>query len=154
MGQGRRILLDIGLLLRTKLGRLCALEGIDRLFLIPHHEQGTRVLLAFGADARGEFFRQRIDQLPLFWAGILCFIEQYVTDSSVQFVKYPVGHAGPGEQVTCLADKVVEIERAATTLLFLVCDQRIQPDFQQSGGALYGLGQLQLRRERLNARHF
>ena len=37
-----------------------------------------------------ELFGQRIDQLPLFGAGILCLVQQDVADAAIKLVEYPV----------------------------------------------------------------
>ena len=63
--------------------RICALEGIDRLFLIAHNKDCSGHICP-SAFARGEFLSEEPDDIPLRWAGVLGLIHKNVINATVQ----------------------------------------------------------------------
>ena len=98
-------------------GDVGALEGIDRLLGIAHHEQRAGPVLR--ARAAGEFVGQAADHPPLAGAGILRLVHQDVVDPAIQPPQHPLRHAGFLQQRGRPADQVVEIQPAMRGLLGL-----------------------------------
>ena len=74
----------------VELGRVGALEGVDRLLLVTNDkDRAPRLPRAF---ARREFARQPFDHVPLHGRGVLRLVDKDVVDAAVQPVEHPVRH--------------------------------------------------------------
>ena len=93
--------------------RIRALEGIDRLFEIADHEEGALRLLARRLE---EFVAQAAQQPPLRRAGILCLVEQHVTDAVIKFPGHPLRGLAIGKHVVGQGDQIIIIEQPAPRL--------------------------------------
>ena len=104
-------------LLRELLGA-CALEGIDRLLLVTHGEE--RADPGPGAETRKEVLAQRPDDIPLYRARILCFVDEDMVDALVELVVHPGADIVPRQKPRGPHDQILEIELRAPLLQFLV----------------------------------
>ncbi len=97
-----------------KLGRHRTLEREDRLLLVADREDRARPVVR--PETREELADQRIDDGPLLWARILCFVDQHVMDAAVELVVHP-GSRHVVEQFERLVDQVLIVEQPAPVLL-------------------------------------
>ncbi len=100
--------------LGAELGRVGALEAVDRLLLVADDEDGA--LDVAGAGAGEELVGQRLDHPPLRGAGVLGFVDQDVVEAAIEPPEHPGGRAGMFEQRAGAVDQVVEVEQAAVAL--------------------------------------
>jgi hypothetical protein len=92
-----------------------ALEAIDRLLLIADGEDSTLRSALDGTriGARCELLRQRLYDLPLRRARILCLIDQDVIEAAVELVEYPRRGIATLQETRGAGDEIVVIERGA-----------------------------------------
>ena len=64
----------------------------------------------------GDVRRQRLQDRPLRWAGVLRLVQQNVSDAAVELPQHPFGGVAAGEQSACAVDQVVEIKAGASLL--------------------------------------
>ncbi len=98
----------------AELGRVGALEAVDRLLLVADDEDRARNLARAGAGE--ELARERLDHAPLRRARVLRLVDENVVDAAVEAPEHPGGGAGPGEQRLGAVDEVVEVEEAGRRL--------------------------------------
>jgi len=133
-----------------------ALEGIDRLLLVPHDEQAARQGAA-GPRAPGpgeELSGQLVQDRPLRRRGVLRLVHQHVGQLLVELVEHPGGHAGLAGQLKGAVDEVPEVELARLLLLDLVGGQPGPGEQEDVEGLLAGDGLLPPRLKRLEPIHF
>ena len=104
------------------------LERIDRLFLVADRENGANHVARAGAG--GKFGDQSSDDLPLFAAGILRFVDQEMIDAEIELVVNP-GGVRAGEKCQRLIDQIVVIEQATPRLFFPITRQNSVGDGDQ-----------------------
>ena len=83
--------------LEAENGLLFVADGKDRAWTFPASLAGEKLPGDGG------------DDLPLFGAGILGFVDKYVIDAAVELVMHPGGAALGGEEIPGLGDQVVVI---------------------------------------------
>ena len=100
--------------LGAELGRVGALEAVDRLLLVADDEDRPGDLA--GAGAGEELLRQRLDHPPLRRAGVLRLVDQDVVEPAVEPPEHPGGGARMLEQRARPVDQVVEVEQPEVAL--------------------------------------
>ena len=109
------------------------LERIDRLLLITDRED--RPPAGPGAGAGGEFGDELADDLPLFAAGVLRFVDQKMVDAEVELVVNP-GGVDIAQERKRFVDQSVIVDQAAAFLFALITLQDVVNDDQQGGRAI------------------
>src|SRR5580693_537212 len=85
------------------------LERINRLLLVTDRENRPRA--GPGAGAGGEFGDELADDLPLFAAGVLRFVDQKMVDAEIELVVNP-GGVDIAQQRERFVDQTVIIDQA------------------------------------------
>ncbi len=98
--------------------RVCALERVDRLFLIAHGEQRARPFARTGTGE--ELLCQALDDRPLRRVRVLRLVDQDMIDAAVDLVQHPGCGARAREQIERLDDQIVIVERGLAALPPLV----------------------------------
>ncbi|ODN68363.1 hypothetical protein A6302_04338 [Methylobrevis pamukkalensis] len=88
-----------------------ALEGVDRLLLVAHGEQGSAVPLV-SSFAGKVFAGERRNHVPGLRTGVLRLVDQQVVDALVELVLHPGRRIRARQQPGGTVDEVVEVERA------------------------------------------
>ena len=98
-------------------GGICALEREDRLFLVTDGKYRAHDLA--GAVPRQKFIGDPRHYIPLFGAGVLCFVHENMVDAAIEFVEHPGCHGACREQCARLRDQVVIVEQSTCPFLVL-----------------------------------
>ena len=125
--------------LGPEMGRVGALEGIDRLLLVADDEdRAQHVARALPGEELGG---QRVDHLPLLGAGVLRLVDQHVVDPAVELVAHPFGRPAARQHQAGAADHVVVIQQPQRLLARLVGgDEAGGEAAQRASGDKRGLG--------------
>src|SRR5262249_37576492 len=114
--------------------RCCALEREDRLLFVAHGENRTPDM-STRPCAGAEFRYQPLDDVPLLFAGVLRFVDQYVIEPEIELVVHPVRIAF-GQQMMGLLDQIIVIEKTAAILLVAVAPDHPNRYVNQRSGAV------------------
>src|SRR5215470_6486699 len=114
---GKEVLLEMPPC-RVVFARCGALERENRLLFVAHGEDRTSQWPP-QAGAGAEFLHQPFDDVPLFFAGVLRFVDQYVIQTEIELVVHPV-RVARGEQAMGPVDQIVIVEETAALLFVAI----------------------------------
>ena len=93
------------------------LEGIDRLFLVAHGEDGARTgPIAVGPRPGKKTLGQGAQDVPLLGGRVLGLVQQDMVDAAVQLEQHPGGVGAAGQQLHRPVDQIREVQPAGRRL--------------------------------------